>query len=284
MDTFGLTQGFSGRLSILGADIWAIVLDRLKRGGMPAGPEGYLLNLHGRQYFQLHNMMKGLGKRALDLFNTYDNALEGREAELLRDYKAETMSPQMKDARRAQISMVGKMLPHTIRLLWDPVRFAKGTEDSVEGLLAKFRAMEERPAIRRACRGCLQGVRRHLLRLPGIYGRVSRRMAHPADDARHRGRGAEDVSGDGRAVEPHQRDGSRDAGPRTVARHPRHTGCRRIRGTDHGAVLFARVHGGVRRLYRQVWRAGVSRNRRRNAAGDGTSRRFLPATQGDQCR
>ncbi|WP_342071160.1 PEP/pyruvate-binding domain-containing protein [Yoonia algicola] len=146
MDTFGLTQGFNERLSILGADIWAIVLDRLKRGGMPAGPEGYLLNLHGRQYFQLHNMMKGLGKRALDLFNSYDNALEGREAELLRDYKAQTMSPQMKQARRAQISMVGKMLPHTIRLLWDPIRFAKGTEASVEGLLDKFRAMEnDRP-------------------------------------------------------------------------------------------------------------------------------------------
>ena len=146
MDTYAVTQGFSERLSILGADVWAIVLDRLKRGGMPAGPEGYLLNLHGRQYFQLHNMMKGIGKRSIDLWNTLDNALEGREAEVMRDYKAETMSPLMKQARRAQIRMVGQMLPVAIRLLWNPVRFAENTNASTERLLAKFRDMKnDRP-------------------------------------------------------------------------------------------------------------------------------------------
>lgn len=51
MDMIAVTQGFSERLSILGADIWTIVLERLKRGALPAGPDGYILNLHGRQYF-----------------------------------------------------------------------------------------------------------------------------------------------------------------------------------------------------------------------------------------
>jgi pyruvate,water dikinase len=146
MDMFAVTQGFSERLSILGADIWAIVLDRLKRGGLPGGPEGYILNLHGRQYFQLHNMMKGLGKRAFGLATSYDNALEGRGDEILRDYTAPEMSPLVKQARRAQIGMVGQMLPHVARLLWNPARFAKGTEANVEKLLATFRTLKnDRP-------------------------------------------------------------------------------------------------------------------------------------------
>jgi pyruvate,water dikinase len=146
MDMIAVTQGFSDRLSILGADIWAIVLDRLKRGGIPAGPDGYILNLHGRQYFQMHNMMKGIGKRAFGLATSYDNALDGRKEEILRDYTAPMMSPLMKQARRAQIRMVFEMLPHVVRLLWNPVRFAKGTEASIDKLLAEFRNLKnDRP-------------------------------------------------------------------------------------------------------------------------------------------
>lgn len=146
MDMLAVSQGFSERLSILGGDIWAIVLDRLKRGSMPSGPEGYILNLHGRQYFQLHNMMKGVGSRTIDLMSSMDNALEGRGDEMMRDYCAPAMSPLMKKGRRNQIKMLGQMLPYAIRLLWNPVRFAKGTEASVDKLLAEFRAMKnDRP-------------------------------------------------------------------------------------------------------------------------------------------
>jgi pyruvate,water dikinase len=146
MDMIGVTQGFDERLSILGADIWTIVLERLKRGALPAGPDGYILNLHGRQYFQLHNMMRGIGKRAFGLATSYDNALAGREEEILRDYTAPGMSPLMKRARRAQIGMVRQMLPAVIRLLRDPVRFSQGTEATVDSLLARFRDMRnDRP-------------------------------------------------------------------------------------------------------------------------------------------
>ncbi len=146
MDMFAVTQGFSERLSILGADIWTIVLERLKRGAIPAGAEGYILNLHGRQYFQLHNTMKGIGKRAFGIATSFDNALEGREAEILRDYTAPNMSPLMKQARRNQIKMVWEMLPYTIRLLWNPVRFAKGTDAVIETLLGTFRGLNnDRP-------------------------------------------------------------------------------------------------------------------------------------------
>lgn len=146
MDMIGTTQGFNERLSILGGEIWAIVLDRLKRGAMPSGPEGYILNLNGRQYFQLHHMMKGIGKRTIDLMNSTDNALEGRGDEIMRDYCAPEMSPLVKQARRNQIKMVWQMMPHVVKLLWNPVRFAKGTDASVDKLLAEFRAMKnDRP-------------------------------------------------------------------------------------------------------------------------------------------
>ena len=55
MDVMPLTQGFDNNLSVLGGDIWPIVLDRLKRS-LPSGLGGYILNLHGRQFFQLHNL------------------------------------------------------------------------------------------------------------------------------------------------------------------------------------------------------------------------------------
>lgn len=87
-------------------------------------------------------MMKGISKRAFGLATSYNNALEGRDEEILRDYTAPEMSPLMKQARRAQIKMMGQMLPYVIRLLWKPVRFTEGTDASIEALLVKFREMK----------------------------------------------------------------------------------------------------------------------------------------------
>ena len=112
MDMFAVTQGFSERLSILGADIWTIVLERLKRGGLPAGPDGYILNLHGRQYFQLHNMMKGLGKRAFGLATAYDNALRRpRRGNTARVYRARVVAAGETGAPRADIDGAARCCP-----------------------------------------------------------------------------------------------------------------------------------------------------------------------------
>ena len=148
LDVMPLTQGFDDALSVLGGDIWKIVMDSAKRGGMPAGDGGYVLNVHGRQYMQLHNMFRGVGKKALAGVLTYDNALEGREEEIFAEYVSSEMSPLMKQARSAQLKMGFGLLPVLIKLLWSVPRAVQRTHEAVDELTELFRRPEERPALR----------------------------------------------------------------------------------------------------------------------------------------
>ncbi|MBT3427083.1 MAG: hypothetical protein HOL98_14335 [Gammaproteobacteria bacterium] len=143
MDIMPLTQGFDAPLSVLGGDIWAMVLDRLKQGSFPAGEDGYLLNLHGRQYFLLHNLFKGLGKKlGARILSSYDNAFEGREEETYREYIAQNVTSLMKQGKKAQLRMIFTMLPAMVKVILNPVKRAEEFEDVVHGLMRKFKALE----------------------------------------------------------------------------------------------------------------------------------------------
>ncbi len=147
MDIMPLTQGFDAPLSVLGGDIWAMVLDRLKQGSFPAGEDGYLLNLHGRQYFLLHNLFKGLGKKlGKKILSSYDNAFEGREEETYREYVAQHVTSLMKQGKKAQLRMIFTLLPAMVKVILNPVKRAEEFEDVVRGLMRKFKALEnDRP-------------------------------------------------------------------------------------------------------------------------------------------
>ena len=138
MDLIPLSQGFDDALSVLGADVWSIVLDRLKMGAMPSGPGGYIRNIHGRQYMQLHHMMKGLGKRVLPLLDDYDQALRGRAEEAFAEYRALEASPEVKQARRAQLGAVKKVLPSAIRTFMNTERSATEFAATTETTIATF--------------------------------------------------------------------------------------------------------------------------------------------------
>jgi phosphohistidine swiveling domain-containing protein len=147
MDVIPLTQGFDEPLSVLGADVWAIVLDRLKSVTLPAGEEGYVLNLQGRQYFLLHNMYKGTGKKlAMSMVTTLDNAFEGREEEIYNEYVAHELTEPMKQSRKAMLMRGLSMLPRLIKVLFDSKKEAVEFDALVISLTKKFKAMDcDRP-------------------------------------------------------------------------------------------------------------------------------------------
>ena len=73
LDLILLTQGFSESLSVLGGELWGRMLTAIKGPMMPAGPDGIVWNIHGRQYIHVSNMLKAFGPRLLlKQIGTYD--------------------------------------------------------------------------------------------------------------------------------------------------------------------------------------------------------------------
>lgn len=75
LDLIVLTQGFQESLSVLGNELWGEMLETIKGdvGLFDRGMEGAVLNIEGRQYIHVSNVMKGLGMRtATSLWKTYD--------------------------------------------------------------------------------------------------------------------------------------------------------------------------------------------------------------------
>jgi hypothetical protein len=117
MDVMPLTQGFDNNLSVLGGDIWSIVLERLKRS-LLSGPGGYILNLHGRQFFQLHNLFRGLGKRVGLMVPTGMGIdLAQFDESIYETYVAEKATDLVKQGRRTQVRLIFTMLPSLIRAM-----------------------------------------------------------------------------------------------------------------------------------------------------------------------
>ena len=208
LDVMPLTQGFDESLSVLGGDIWKKVMDSAKRGGMPAGEGGYILNVHGRQYMQLHNMFRGVGKKALAGVLTYDNALEGREEEIFAEYVGTETTPLMKQARSAQLKMGLGLLPVLLRLFWNvpPGCSAHGRRRRrAHGVLPW---PEERPPLRRGRGVGVRGPRRALLRARTLLRGDARRAQDQEDDEGHGRRGADRIRADGYLEQPDQRHGA----------------------------------------------------------------------------
>jgi len=147
MDAIVLTQGFDDALSVLGGDIWSMVLDYLKLGALPAGEDGYILNVIGRQYFQLHIMFKGMGKKAgMGIPNLYDITFKGREEEIFHEYVAPRKSDLIKQGKKAQFRAIRTMLPHIIMAVFNPAKGATEMDDVSGRLMGHFkRTKNDRP-------------------------------------------------------------------------------------------------------------------------------------------
>ena len=75
LDMIVLTQGFQDSLSVLGNEIWGRMLEAIKgdTGMLDRGMEGTILNVEGRQYMHLSNMMKGFASGTFSrMIKSYD--------------------------------------------------------------------------------------------------------------------------------------------------------------------------------------------------------------------
>lgn len=145
MDLIPLSQGFDEALSVLGGDVWAIVLDRLKVGTLPSGEDGYIRNLHGRQYMQLHHMMRGLGKRVVGMIEDYDQGLAGREDEIA-EYRAQKASPAVKRARWTMLRAASQLLPPLVKALLNPATASAAFAKTMDDVRLRFMAFSnDRP-------------------------------------------------------------------------------------------------------------------------------------------
>ncbi len=122
VDMLNVSQGFAEPLSVLGLDIWAKVMGMIGgQGFMPSGEGGYLLNLHGRQYFHVSNMLKGMGNRlGIVTVGNHDLVIKEQKEELIRDYKTLHQTKEMREAKWAIVKVAFTMLPMMIHMLINP--------------------------------------------------------------------------------------------------------------------------------------------------------------------
>ncbi|MGB0385564.1 MAG: PEP/pyruvate-binding domain-containing protein [Ardenticatenaceae bacterium] len=147
LDIIVLTQGFQDSLSVMGNEIWGKMIEAVKgdQGMFDAGMGGGVLNIEGRQYLHLSNLMKGLGMRvASSAIQSYDtptrniiNALD------LNDYMpAETPEP-MRGLKWRTAKSIGRLIPSGISGLFNPHK----AEEKYKSLFAKDVAMSKQLAV-----------------------------------------------------------------------------------------------------------------------------------------
>jgi pyruvate,water dikinase len=122
VDVLNVSQGFSEPLSVLGLDIWAKVMGMIGgQGIMPAGEGGYLLNLHGRQYFNVSNLLKGMGSRlGIVTVGNHDFVIKEQKEKIIREYKTLHKTKEMREAKWAMVKVAFTTLPMMIGMLINP--------------------------------------------------------------------------------------------------------------------------------------------------------------------
>lgn len=144
LDLIVLSQGFQDSLSVMGNEIWGTMLEVIKgdSGMFDRGMGGGVLNIEGRQYLHLSNLMKGLGMVS-SFIKSYDaptrNALEAIDLESYRP--AQTPEP-MRGQKWRTTKMVGRMLPGVVSGLFNP----KKAEETYNNLFEKDVAMAKQLA------------------------------------------------------------------------------------------------------------------------------------------
>lgn len=122
VDVLNVSQGFSEPLSVLGLDIWAKVMGMIGgQGIMPAGEGGYFLNLHGRQYFNVSNLLKGMGSRlGIVTVGNHDLVIKEQKEEIIREYKTLHKTKEMREAKWAMVKVAFTTGPMMIHMLINP--------------------------------------------------------------------------------------------------------------------------------------------------------------------
>jgi rifampicin phosphotransferase len=112
LDLIVLTQGFSSSLSVLGLDLWKQLMERLM--SFPDGEGGILVNIHGRQYLNVSNMVKALGvKSTMGTMGNYDIPTRRivENIDFNNEYLPDVKTKKMKKLLTDSMKMMFRVIP-----------------------------------------------------------------------------------------------------------------------------------------------------------------------------
>ena len=227
LDVIVLSQGFSdSSLSVLGGEYFGRMVETVKGATLfDRGMDGTLLNIAGRQYLHLSNMMKGLGAgimpKLLQTYDTHTRKIVGA-IEFKRDYLPGKKPAAVKGMRVRVLKRVVSMLPVIIRGLRETVDAPRLYEQRAATAAAECRrlASEGRPFD--------QLADEFMARFAGLMGTMvggldaagACAVASSATVSRRRRRGPAHCARDGSAGQSDLRDGTSDVRAGLVSRGP----------------------------------------------------------------
>ena len=133
IDIIVLTQGFSDPLSVLGLDLWARMIRRIKTTLSTEGETGLAWHIHGRQYMNVSTLLKVTFGHALfdKAFRTMDQTLDRAVDTIdLNDYVPSEMPKGAVGFFWKQLAEIGKILPY---LFWGMCRGDSALSDYIDG-------------------------------------------------------------------------------------------------------------------------------------------------------
>ncbi len=148
IDVMGLTQGFTDSMSVLGMELWTIMLDRLKGGIIPTSLDGAMPTVHGRQYVHVSNMLIGWGSFAAKKFlDNYDENVKKifADIDLAKEYKPDKMPEAMKKTKINMVKMAFAILPSTIKAKFSDYRKSvKEYNITADNILSRLKALDSK--------------------------------------------------------------------------------------------------------------------------------------------
>ncbi len=112
MDLMVMTQGFEEPMSVLGLELWADLLDKVKGGMMTPQINGTTPVLHGRQYISFTDFQKLVGRKAVHKFVT---SYDGNIRKIFEEIDLDAHVPDKKPAGAKEYK--GKMFKMVMGLI-----------------------------------------------------------------------------------------------------------------------------------------------------------------------
>jgi phosphoenolpyruvate synthase/pyruvate phosphate dikinase len=135
MDHIAIAQGITDPLSVTGLDIFGEIIDVLELNLFPREKGGLMVNIHGRQYINISNTLRGMGlsytKTILGEYNqTILRALE--PIDLKAEYKSHKKTKPMNKARKGVIKGAWIAIPELLKSRTNYLKLQKECTESAD--------------------------------------------------------------------------------------------------------------------------------------------------------
>ncbi len=146
IDVMALTQGFDEPMSVLGLELWATMLDRLKQGTMCPRPNGTAPAVYGRQYISMTAVQKLLGKNnARRIMMSYDGNIRRIFEEIDLEANPFPKTPEGAEGfKRRVLKVAVKMLPNMVKAVFsDHESVVKAYNETAERVMEGARSLDK---------------------------------------------------------------------------------------------------------------------------------------------